>query len=376
MHASPVPYLTPRQKARIALSILLIYWPIRVYMNVGVLSWNVLWDNAFFFVIELTLTFLFFWGWVSLIDWLQERLLRRFGADPSHALRWPVQLISLAVATGLALIFNAGFAVVHHRMDTGIERQFPRLGRPLETVPRGGRENRQRMNNGLVFMAMLSAFYLTVNRRSTQHIQTLQLQTERLQKEAVQAQFDALKNQVSPHFLFNSLSILSSLVEIDTKLSVQFINRLSKAYRYILDQRDNEQVSLKTELDFIESYTFLLNIRFDDRLKVVINVPEAARIHYQIAPLTLQLLVENAVKHNQMSDEDPLTVTIALVGETLRVSNPIQLRPSSGDSTGMGLQNISSRYRLLTEQPVRVGEHNGDFVVIIPLLMSELRMSE
>jgi two-component system LytT family sensor kinase len=371
MHASPVPYLTPRQKARIALSILLIYWPIRVYINVGVLSWNVLWDNAFFFVIELTLTFLFFWGWVSLIDWLQERLLRRFGADPSHALRWPVQLISLAVATGLALIFNAGFAVVHHRMDTGIERQFPRLGRPLETVPRGGRENRQRMNNGLVFMAMLSAFYLTVNRRSTQHIQTLQLQTERLQKEAVQAQFDALKNQVSPHFLFNSLSILSSLVEIDTKLSVQFINRLSKAYRYILDQRDNEQVSLKTELDFIESYTFLLNIRFDDRLKVVINVPEAARTRYQIAPLTLQLLVENAVKHNQMSDEDPLTVTIALVGETLRVSNPIQLRPSSGDSTGMGLQNISSRYRLLTDQPVRVGEHNGDFVVIIPLLMSE-----
>ncbi len=371
MHTSPVPYLTPRQRARIALSILLIYWPIRVYMNVGTLSWNILWDNAFFFVIELSLTFLFFWGWVSLIDWLQERLLRRFGDDPSNALRWPVQLISLVVATGLALIFNAGFGLVHHRMDTGIERKFPTLGRPLETIPRGGRENRQRMNNGLVFMAMLSAFYLTVNRRSTQHIQTLQLQTERLQKEAVQAQFDALKNQVSPHFLFNSLSILSSLVEIDTKLSVQFINQLSKAYRYILDQRDNEQVPLKTELDFIEAYTFLLNIRFDDRLKVVINVPEAARTRYQIAPLTLQLLVENAVKHNQMSDEFPLTVTIALVGETLRVSNPIQLRPSTGDSTGMGLQNISSRYRLLTDQPVRVGEHNSDFVVIIPLLMGE-----
>ena len=372
MHASPVPYLTPRQKARIALSILLIYWPIRVYMNVGVLSGNVLWDNAFFFVVELSLTFLFFWGWVSVIDWLQERLLRRFGDDPSNALRWPVQLISLVVATGLALIFNAGFGLVHHRMDTGIERKFPTLGRPLETIPRGGRENRHRMNNGLVFMAMLSAFYLTVNRRSTLHIQTLQLQTERLQKEAVQAQFDALKNQVSPHFLFNSLSILSSLVELDTKLSVQFINRLSKAYRYILDQRDNEQVSLKTELDFIEAYTFLLNIRFDDRLKVVINVPEAARTRYQIAPLTLQLLVENAVKHNQMSDEDPLTVTMAVVGETLRVSNPIQLRPSSGDSTGMGLQNISSRYRLLTDQPVRVGEHNGDFVVIIPLLSDRI----
>lgn len=371
MHASPVPNLSPVQKVRIALSILLIYWPIRVYMNVGTLSWNIVWDNAFFFVIELFLTFLFFWGWVGLIDWLQERLLRRFGNDPSNALRWPVQLISLVVATGLALIFNAGFGLVHHRMDTGIERKFPTLGRPLETLPRGGRENRQRMNNGLVFMAMLSAFYLTVNRRSTQHIQTLQLQTERLQKEAVQAQFDALKNQVSPHFLFNSLSILSSLVEIDTKLSVQFINRLSKAYRYILDQRDNEQVPLKTELDFIEAYTFLLNIRFDDRLNVIINVPEAARTRYQIAPLTLQLLVENAVKHNQMSDEAPLTVTIALVGETLRVSNPIQLRPASGDSTGMGLQNISSRYRLLTDQPVRVGEHNSDFVVIIPLLMGE-----
>lgn len=369
MHEStPARYLSPIQKAWLAMSILLIYWPIRVYVNVGVLTWAELRHNAPFFVVEITLTFFFFWGWVSLIDWLQERLLHRMGDEPSNALRWPVQLISLVVATGLALIFNEGFGVVHHRMDIGFERQFPKLGRPSEVQPRGGGNNRQRMNNGLVVMAMLSAFYLTVNRRSSQQVQALQLQAARLQKEAVQAQFDALKNQVSPHFLFNSLSILSSLVEIDTKLSVQFINRLSKAYRYILDQRDNEQVSLKTELDFIDSYTFLLNIRFDDRLKVIINVPEAARNRYQIAPLTLQLLVENAVKHNQMSDEDPLTVTIALVGETLRVSNPIQLRPSNGDSTGMGLQNISSRYRLLTDRPVRVGEHNGDFVVIIPLL--------
>lgn len=368
--------LTWPQKSRLALSILLIYWPIRVYVNVPALSGQVFLHNLAFFAVEIVLIFAFFLGWISLIGWLQGRLLRWLGNDPADALRLPIQLISLVVAAGLALPFNAGFGQLHQRMDTRIEREFPGLG-PLPDADehqggrgeeRGQRERSQRMNNGLTIMAMLSAFYLTANRRSSQHIQALQVQTERLEKESVQAQFDALKNQVSPHFLFNSLSILSSLVEVDPKLSVQFINRLSKAYRYILDQRENEQVPLKTELDFIESYTFLLNIRFDDRLKVQIDVPTADRIRYGIAPLTLQLLIENAVKHNQMSDEAPLVVSITLDGDNLRVSNPIRLRPGTGDSTGMGLQNISNRYRLLTSRPVWVGEQNGEFVVTIPLL--------
>ena len=376
MESRVIAPLTWSQKTRLALSILIIYWPIRVYVNVAGRSEPVLvlLHKLPFLAVQVLLMFAFFLSWISLIDWLQGRLLRWMGNDPSDVLRWPIQIISLVVATGLALPVNLGFGQLRQRMDTGIERQFPGLGRspnePFDARPADQPPARQHMNNGLTVMAMLSAFYLTANRRSSQQLQVLQVQTERLEKEAVQAQFDALKNQVSPHFLFNSLSILTSLVEIDLKLSVQFINRLSKTYRYILDQQENEQVPLKTELNFIEAYTFLLKIRFDDRLQVHIDVPEADRIRYGIAPLTLQLLVENAVKHNQMSDEAPLVVTIALDGDLLRVSNPIQLRPATGDSTGMGLQNICNRYRLLTPRPVGIGEENGEFVITIPLLVA------
>ena len=218
-------------------------------------------------------------------------------------------------------------------------------------------------------MAMLMAYYLAANRRGYSQLARLRIQAEELGKEAAQAQFTALRNQVNPHFLFNSLSILSSLVEVDAKLSVQFINRLSKAYRYILEQRDAERIQLRTELDFIESYTFLLHIRFDERFQVHINLPEADQDRYQIAPLTLQLLVENAVKHNRMSDEEPLIVRIDRENDYLRVANPIQPRPRMEESTGVGLTNIVNRYRLLSNQPVWIGEVDDEFVVRIPLLL-------
>jgi LytS/YehU family sensor histidine kinase len=127
-------------------------------------------------------------------------------------------------------------------------------------------------------------------------------------------------------------------------------------------------VLLKTELEFIQAYRFLLNIRFENKFDVVVNVPEADQNRYSIAPLTLQLLVENAVKHNRMSVKEPLRVNISIDNNTLQVSNNRQLRPQSEASTGVGLQNIINRYALLTERPVWIGENEGNFVVKIPLL--------
>ncbi|WP_373513821.1 sensor histidine kinase, partial [Persicitalea sp.] len=272
----------------------------------------------------------------------------------------------------LALLFNVLFGILIHTMGDDLKQEINRLNQTTPGshigAPRDS-DQRQRMNNGLLFMALLSTYYLTTNRRSTRRIQQLQVQAERLEKEAVQSQFAALKNQVNPHFLFNSLSILTSLVEVDARLAVQFIGRLAKAYRYILEQRDNERVSLRTELDFIEAYTFLLTIRFEDKLFVDIDVPETARDGFAIAPLTLQLLVENAVKHNRLSEEEPLQVRIRQEGDALVVANPLQPRPDGKDeSTGVGLQNIINRYHLLTDRPVEVGEQDGEFVVKLPLL--------
>jgi two-component system LytT family sensor kinase len=367
---------TSRQKWQLALSVFVIYWPIRLYMNLDSWSWAYMTGRIAIWLIEVPLTILFFYFFISLAEWLRRRLLRSTDAQVLTEMSFPVQLATLGAAIALAVSFNIVFHWVLRSMDSFFLLQFP--NRPKAPPPNWpadfrnyNRVLRGRMNNGLTVMAMLSAFYLAAYRRSSNKMQELEVRAERLEKESVKAQFMALKNQVNPHFLFNSLSILSSLVEIDPQLSVQFISRLSKAYRYILEQRDNDSIHLKTELEFIRAYTFLLNIRFDGKLQVHIDVSEDEAGRYFIAPLTLQLLVENAVKHNRMSAGNPLIVTIKTENDYLVVSNPIQLRPDAEHSTGVGLQNIINRYGLLTDRPVSAAPEDGCFVIRIPLLTEQ-----
>ena len=375
--------LTARQKWQLALSVFVIYWPIRLYVNIALISWPMIVHSIPFWILEILLSILFFYAWISVTEWLQQLLFNWFGEDFLIEFKIPAQLVTLAVASALAVVFNIGFIMIWHGLDDTLQQQFG-VSREQETRPLHpisspsmsaerlkNREQRRRVNNGLTVMAMLSAFYLAANRRANHRLEEVQVRAERLEKENVQAQFAALKSQVNPHFLFNSLSILSSLVHADAELSEKFIDQLSRAYRYILEQKDNERVSLKTELEFIQAYRFLLNIRFENKFDVVINVPEADQSRYSIAPLTLQLLVENAVKHNRMSAKEPLHVHIQLEGDCLIVQNNLQPRPQSEASTGVGLQNIITRYALLTDRPVWIGENEGSFIVKIPLLNSE-----
>lgn len=369
--------LTVSQKVRLATGVFAIYWPIRLYFNVDHWTGSFVQGSLLLWLIEIPLTILFFTGWLGVTEWLEEKLVTRPGRDFLIDVSWPAQVATLLVAGALAVVFNVVFFSLTHQLYDRVAKTETRLalghdepdpaGQPADHV-RAGITKRIRANNGLTIMAMLMAFYLAANRRGGRELAQLRVQAEQLEKEAAQAQLAALRNQVNPHFLFNSLSILSSLVEVDAKLSVQFIRQLSKAYRYILEQRDAERVPLRTELDFIRAYTFLLTIRFDERVQVSINVSDADADRYQIAPLTLQLLVENAVKHNQMSDEAPLIVSIDRQGDYLRVANPLQPRPAADESTGVGLQNIVNRYRLLADKPVWVGEEDTEFVVKIPLL--------
>jgi LytS/YehU family sensor histidine kinase len=226
-----------------------------------------------------------------------------------------------------------------------------------------------RANYSLTFVISISIFYLILNRKSYVRMRSMEIQAEQLMKANAVAQFEALKNQVSPHFLFNSLSILSSLVHVDANLSEKFIDQLSKAYRYILEQKDNETVSLKTELGFLNSYAFLIKIRFENKFDVKIAVSEQEAEKYRIAPLTLQLLIENCVKHNRMSEKEPLIVSILIRDGYLIVRNPV--RPRTGEtitSTGIGLTNIKNRYQLLTKIPVQIEEDVELFTVKIPLI--------
>ncbi len=330
--------LTTRQKWQLALSVFVVYWPIRLYVNTSNPSWAFRMTRVPFFVMEILLSILFFFVWITVTEWIQRRLSSWFGEGLLIEFKIPAQLATILIASLMALVFNFGFYALWHTMDDFLEKQFPvyreQPHRPaaqrtpeMNALRKETRDQRGRINNGLTVMAMLAAFYLAANRRAYRRLEDVQIRAERLEKENVQAQFAALKSQVNPHFLFNSLSILSSLVHADADLSERFIDQLSRAYRYILEQKDNERVLLKTELEFIQAYRFLLNIRFENKFDVLINVPEADQSRYSIAPLTLQLLVENAVKHNRMSAKEPLKVHIRLEGDCLVVQNNLQQRP-------------------------------------------------
>lgn len=181
------------------------------------------------------------------------------------------------------------------------------------------------------------------NRDITERVNS---EREEIEKGVAQAQFESLKNQVNPHFLFNSLNVLSSLVHIDPDLSEKFIDQLARSYRYLLEQKDKELVTLKTEIEFANSFSFLLKIRFEEKLKINIKIPTDAMNHL-IAPLTLQLLIENAVKHNTISLEEPLIIDLYLdTNNYLVVKNNLQLRVQRMPSTGVGLKNIINRYKL------------------------------
>src|SRR6187431_3390007 len=156
---------------------------------------------------------------------------------------------------------------------------------------------------GILLLALL---FLSRMLRFQRNSQLFQLKSEQLEKQQMVNEISILKTQVNPHFLFNSLSILSSLVRVDPDLSERFIDQLSRSYRYILEQKDQPLVTLRTELGFIESYSFLLKIRFENKFLVNIQLPDYILDKYKIAPLTLQLLIENAVKHNRMSVSEPL----------------------------------------------------------------------
>jgi Histidine kinase len=189
---------------------------------------------------------------------------------------------------------------------------------------------------------------------------------ERYQKESMQATYESLKSQVNPHFLFNSLNALTNLVYEDQDKAAKFIKQLSEVYRYVLDTRYKEVVPLQDELKFLESYAFLQQIRFGDKLLIAINITD---LNFQIAPLALQMLMENAVKHNEVSAEKPLAITIYQSNDTLIVENTLQKRMKLGEeSSGMGLENITKRYSFLTDKPVVVSKSEIAFSVSLPLI--------
>jgi two-component system LytT family sensor kinase len=192
---------------------------------------------------------------------------------------------------------------------------------------------------------------------------------ELLKRESLNAQLDALRTQVNPHFLFNNLNTLSSVIPEDPLLAVEFVQQLSKVYRHILEVKDEQSILLQEELEVLRAYAFLLKTRFGNNLDIVIDVPDE-KLKNKIVPLSLQLLMENAIKHNIVSSEKPLKIDVFAQNGNLVVRNKLQKKNQIYESTGIGLNNIRNRYKLLSTKKVEVIEDLSQFTVSIPLIES------
>ncbi|MFN8253714.1 MAG: histidine kinase [Ferruginibacter sp.] len=192
-------------------------------------------------------------------------------------------------------------------------------------------------------------------------------ETEHLKRENLNAQLDALRTQVNPHFLFNNLNTLLSLIPENPKHAADFVQQMSKLYRHILEVKDEKSILLKDELDVLKAYAFLLQTRFGNNLQVRIDVP-AEKLQKRIVPLSLQLLMENAIKHNIVSGDRPLHVHVFTDNGSLVINNNLQLKKQVSESTGIGLDNIRNRYKLIGDKEVKVTETENNFTVSIPLI--------
>lgn len=219
-----------------------------------------------------------------------------------------------------------------------------------------------------ITLSILSVFYFAYfyNR-----YQKTKIKEQKVIAGTASAKFDALKNQLDPHFLFNSLNVLTSLIEENPESAQKFTTSLSKVYRYVLEQKSKDLVTVDEELKFAKTYMTLLKMRFED--SIIFEIPDkASNPEARVVPLSLQLLLENAVKHNMVTSTKPLHIKIYEDGDFLVVMNNLQPKQIVKKSSGVGLENIRQRYKLLSNKKVIINQRAVDFAVAIPMLTNQV----
>lgn len=220
----------------------------------------------------------------------------------------------------------------------------------------------------VVWMAELVIIGLLLSNRTLQANQLLQQEAAKLQIENTQAKYIALQSQLNPHFLFNSLNTLIAEIKYNSDNAVRFTQHLSYVYRYVLQCQDKNLVPLNEELDFMHSYLFLHKVRLGDCINCDCNISTDC-MERQIPPLTLQLLVENVIKHNSIAPSKPMTINICIENDYLVVSNPISPKKKADASSGIGLNNLSTRCRLMTDKDIIIQKEESIFTVKIPIIV-------
>ncbi len=247
------------------------------------------------------------------------------------------------------------------------------------------------MHAGFILQVLVISFFTGIvyavadhSLNSFRYLQDIRLSTRKLQTQQVNLRFESLRSQISPHFLFNSLNTIASLIYRDTRMAEKFIRNLASVYQSVLMNYQHPLVELNKEIQLVEHYSYLMQVRFENAFHFEIDLGDSID-KYSVPPLSIQMLMENAIKHNRLSLDNPLRVNIKIENDYLVVSNnfigesghvkigqDLYKKPDVDKSTGVGLQNIRKRYRLLCDKPVLISK-DDNFTVSIPLIPTDER---
>ncbi|MEW2920364.1 histidine kinase [Muricauda sp. ANG21] len=307
--------------------------------------------------------FLFFMVTWEFNDWLIHRERKKGSLDLNNSLK----IYALTMAVLLPLSTLTYYLALFPLKDTlGIQCEEPVIVEFISDVSRA-----LLIGSTVVFVNL---FYF-----SMKHREEMEEQMENLKKEMIASKYSSLRSQISPHFLFNSLNTLTSLMYEDRDLASDFVTRLATSYRYILDNKEEDLVSLQKELNFLDAYVFMMEVRHKDAISIQMDIKVKAE-EYWIPTLTLQMLIENALKHNWYSKEKPLQISITSIeNNALAIKNSLRKRELKEETTKLGLENIKKRYSYYTNKQVLIRQEDSCFEVIIPLLskkVNEINLKE
>jgi sensor histidine kinase YesM len=302
-----------------------------------------------FDLVAITIVIVILWEGNTIFDrWLNTK----YGWIKNPKRRLIAQAIAFTLFTSITLFL---LMFILHQIKFGDGRSIEPIDRKMPPI----------FFPALFFALALIAVYISFNFFNAWK-QSL-IDVEKYKTESANAQLQNLKNQLKPHFLFNNLSVLTSLVYTNQDKAVDFINELSKVYRYVLDNKTAELVTLKAELEFLDHYIYLLQIRFETSISFSINV-DAPKMKSLLPPMCLQMLVENTIQHNEASRANPLQVSIYTNNQSLIIENTLQPRSDAAESSKTGLKNIQSRYAFFTSEKVDIIVQEKTFKVVLPLI--------
>lgn len=270
---------------------------------------------------------------------------------PTARITWGKMILSFVLTGFASNLLGQGFVFLHHQFDIpAIDAMVHHYLHPLRDF--------------IITCIVTGSCYMIHLIRKSQQVS---VENEQLRSENLVNQFEALKNQLNPHMLFNSLNTLRSLIRETPDKAQDYLQELSRVLRYTLQGNECMSVTLREEMEFVSAYNFLLKMRYEENLEFDIRIEEEAET-LLLPPMSVQLLIENAVKHNEISNRHPLVIRVCTTGKQLTVSNPIQRKKTASGGLQIGLANLAKRYSLLFKEEIEVREDNNTFIVIIPLI--------